>query len=236
MLEESHKTSRKIRMQLLAIIFDRGSIKNVSEILRGNHVHFHFVCMAEGTASSEILNVLGLSSVDKAVAICVESESVICKLMPVLTEKAGLKKAGHGIAFTIPLSGISNSVVQILDTRLDESDAEKENKEEPMSTAANYDLILSVVNKGYCDEVVSAAKISGATGGTVLLARKIGLNEDTKFLGISIQDEKEIVAILCARTVKQEIMKSISHACGLRSPAGGWVFSLPVDKVAGLNI
>jgi hypothetical protein len=219
-------------MRLLVIIFDRANTKAVSDILRGNHVRFQFICMAQGTANSEILNVLGLSSVDKAVALCVEPESIIHRLMPVLTEEAGLKKAGHGIAFTIPLSGISNSVVQILDTKLDEK---SEQEEDPMSTVANYDLVLSIVNQGYCDDVVNAAKTAGAKGGTVLIARRINLDDAVKFLGISLQDEKEVIAILCARTNKQAIMKAISHACGMKTEAQGWVFSLPVDCVAGLE-
>lgn len=35
-----------------------------------------------------------------------------------------------------------------------------------------YDLILTVVNRGYADEVMKAAKKAGAFGGTVLNARE----------------------------------------------------------------
>ena len=39
-----------------------------------------------------------------------------------------------------------------------------------------HDLILTIVNRGFADEVMSAAKAAGAFGGTVVNARGTGTN------------------------------------------------------------
>lgn len=40
-----------------------------------------------------------------------------------------------------------------------------------------HDLILTIVNRGFADEVMSAAKAAGAFGGTVVNARGTGTHE-----------------------------------------------------------
>ena len=42
----------------------------------------------------------------------------------------------------------------------------------------NHDLILTIVNRGFADEVMTAAKKAGAFGGTVVNARGTGTNDD----------------------------------------------------------
>ena len=45
----------------------------------------------------------------------------------------------------------------------------------------NHDLILTIVNRGFADEVMTAAKKAGAFGGTVVNARGTGTNELQEF-------------------------------------------------------
>ena len=47
-----------------------------------------------------------------------------------------------------------------------------------------------VVNQGYSEEVMNAARAAGAGGGTVLHSRRIGDEEALSFWGISVQDQK----------------------------------------------
>ena len=56
-----------------------------------------------------------------------------------------------------------------------------------------------------------------------------------KFLGISIEPEKDIVLILANNDKKNEIMNEIVSSCGLKTPGAGICFSLPVDHVVGLK-
>jgi len=97
-----------------------------------------------------------------------------------------------------------------------------------------FDLILTVVNRGFADTVMDAAKSAGAHGGTVLYARGAGIHEAEKFFGISIQPEKEVVLILVQREYKKNIMLAITKEAGLHKEGKGLSFSLPVDDVVGI--
>lgn len=226
---------KKLRLQLLVVIVDRTKKKKVTEVIQEKHVHLHFVCLAEGTASSEIMDVLGLGSTDKAVTLCIAPKSMMPKLLDALDRGLGLRGAGKGIAFTIPLSGASTPVFHMLDEELRESLQNEMHKEvEKMSTAATHDLILAVINQGCSEDLMAAAKTGGATGGTVIHARRISTEDSVKFFGIAIQAEKEVVAIITAREKKKDIMSAIGKACGMRSEAKGIFLSLPVDSIVGI--
>lgn len=106
---------------------------------------------------------------------------------------------------------------------------------EQTKTEITHDLIVAVINQGGSDELMDAAKAAGAGGGTVLNARRIGAEDVSKFFGITVQPEKEVVAILTERANKKAIMKAINRDCGLQTESRGIVFSLPVDGVAGLS-
>ncbi|MBR4435942.1 MAG: P-II family nitrogen regulator [Clostridia bacterium] len=98
-----------------------------------------------------------------------------------------------------------------------------------------YDLIYAVVNRGFADEVMTAAKSAGAFGGTVVNARGSGTNEMQQFFGTVIQPEKEIVMILTEREKRNAIMEAICRDAGLSKPGKGVCFSMPVDAVSGIR-
>ena len=97
----------------------------------------------------------------------------------------------------------------------------------------NYDLIITIVNRGFSDLVMDAARGVGASGGTILHARGTGVHETARFLGISIQPEKEFVLILADHEQRQAIMQAITEQAGLNTSGKGVAFSIPVDEVVG---
>lgn len=98
-----------------------------------------------------------------------------------------------------------------------------------------YELILTIVNRGFADLVMDAAKKAGASGGTIVHARGTGIHEAEKFFGIIVQPEKELVLILAAREEKNSIMTAICTHAELKDVGKGICFSLPVDQVVGLT-
>ena len=96
-----------------------------------------------------------------------------------------------------------------------------------------FDLIITIVNRGFSELVMDAARGVGASGGTILHARGTGVHEAEKFFGISIQPEKELVLILTAHDERQTIMQAIAEKAGLNTPGKGLAFSVPVDDVVG---
>ncbi len=97
-----------------------------------------------------------------------------------------------------------------------------------------FDLILTVVNRGFADQVMDAAKSAGAHGGTVLKARGAGVHEAEKFFGISIQPDKEVILTLVCHDKKQDILHAIAKEAGLNKEGRGLSFSLPVEDVVGV--
>ena len=99
-----------------------------------------------------------------------------------------------------------------------------------------YELIVASVDQGQTDQVMDAARSAGAAGGTLLHARRAGVHEAEKFYGISLQKERELVAILASRQGKTAIMRAIAREIPLEGEKGGVVFSLPVDSIEGLTM
>lgn len=98
-----------------------------------------------------------------------------------------------------------------------------------------YDLIITVVDRGFADDVMTAAKKTGAGGGTVINARGSGAREAQKFFGTIIQPQKQLVLILTPRSRRDAIMKSICEETGLSKEGRGICFSLPADSVRGVS-
>lgn len=96
----------------------------------------------------------------------------------------------------------------------------------------NFDLIITVVNRGHAEEVMDAARSKGAKGGTIVYGRGTA-GEEEKFLGISFQSEKEVVLIVVGHTERHAIMEEISLKAGLKTPGQGVMFSLPVEDAIG---
>lgn len=98
----------------------------------------------------------------------------------------------------------------------------------------NNELIVAIVNRGYADDVMEAAREAGARGGTILHARGAGTEAQDRFYGITIQSEKEVVLLVVEQAHKAAIMKAICAKAGLKQEGRGLVFSLPVEDAVGM--
>ncbi|MDR1098985.1 MAG: P-II family nitrogen regulator [Treponema sp.] len=223
-------------VKLLFFIIDWGKTKVITSVFEDEKVRFHFISKGKGTASSEILDLLGIGASEKAVILCLEQDIMVPVLLREVRKKLGFHSPGAGIAFTVPLSGINNPILQVFKESILKNEKIAVEKEGgTMSGEIKNDLIIAIINQGYCDEFMSTAREAGATGGTVLNARGIAHQGPVKFFGVSVQDEKEIIIILTKREKKTAIMQAVSQAYGIASKAEGIVFSLPVDNVMGLS-
>ena len=101
--------------------------------------------------------------------------------------------------------------------------------------SSGYKCILAIVNNGFSEEAMEAAKACGARGGTILHGRGTISKEAEKFFNISIQPEKEVVMILASALQTDAILKGPYNAIGTSTQAQGIVFALPVDETAGLE-
>jgi hypothetical protein len=235
-------------LKLIFFIVDWHQANIVSNVFVEEKVRFHFISKGMGTANSDILDLLGIGSSEKAVIICLEQAVGIPVLMKETRKKLKSYGPGAGIAFTVPLSAINDPILLIFKQSIHKNEkiaAELEqmapsggypkDKGESMANEYSHDLIVSVINQGYSSEFMNTARAAGASGGTVLNARGQAHEGAVKFFGVSVQDERELIIILTSREKKLSIMRAVCETYGLNSKAQGIVFSLPVDDVMGLS-
>ena len=99
----------------------------------------------------------------------------------------------------------------------------------------NFVAVLCIVNTGFSEVAMEAAKRVGARGGTIIHGRGTASKEAEKFFNITIQPEKEIIIILVSSEIKDAILKGLYDAVGTNTQAQGIAFALPVDDVIGIG-
>jgi nitrogen regulatory protein PII len=97
-----------------------------------------------------------------------------------------------------------------------------------------FKLIVALVNPEITNDVIATAKKSGATGNVTIPARGCGI-EETKFMGIAIEDRTDVVLFVVEEHSVKRILENISKETKLEEPGNGIVIVLSIDAVAGLD-
>ena len=98
-----------------------------------------------------------------------------------------------------------------------------------------YEAVFCIVNAGFSDAVMSAARKAGAVGGTIFKGRGAAPREAEEIFKITVQPEKEIVMMVVSVEVKDDVLRSIYSEVGLGSAGQGIAFSLPIERSIGLS-
>ncbi|HHX81027.1 MAG TPA: P-II family nitrogen regulator [Acholeplasmataceae bacterium] len=98
-----------------------------------------------------------------------------------------------------------------------------------------YRVILAISNHGYSEEIMETAKSAGAKGGTILRGRSSAIHEETKFFGITIHPEKDILLIVTPLKEMEKIMGAISNHHGIGTEAHTLCFSIKIENLIGFN-
>ncbi|MEX2573827.1 MAG: P-II family nitrogen regulator [Balneolaceae bacterium] len=104
-----------------------------------------------------------------------------------------------------------------------------------MKQATQFNLIVSIVNKGRSGLVLDSSLKAGAEGGTVLRGRGSGIHEKAKLFSFAIEPEKEIVLTLVPEILTEKILEAIVKSAELNEPGKGIAFVLDIEKTAGIN-
>ncbi|MCM1159197.1 MAG: hypothetical protein NC300_10670 [Bacteroidales bacterium] len=196
-------------------------------------VQYHF--RAQGTASSEIMNTLGLDGGEKSILMCMLPKGFADEMLVKLHRKLYLGMPNSGIAFTVMMSGCSGRMIKLMENLQPENGKIVLERDEVEMMESEYSMIMTIANRGFSEEIMDEARPMGASGGTVFHSRRVGSEEAMKFWGISVQQEREIVLIIAKKEDKRQIMQAIGKKFGMQSEANGIVLSLPVDGITGLN-
>lgn len=223
---------------ILGVGFLMGAIITMAEPdlqVLANQVPFQYQFHGQGTVSGELLETLGLGSIEKSILMVCLPRCMAAQLLKKLRRELRLGDANTGVAFTVPMTGGSGRFIRLLEALEPEHRAQDRERSEAAMTESGYTTVLTIVDRGFSEDVMHAARSAGATGGTVFNTRRLVNEETMKFWGMAVQQEREIVAILTDAEHKMAIMKAISDHCGIRTEARGVVLSLPVDQIIGLE-
>lgn len=222
-------------MRTLVLITTPKLAHKASDMFSEYRVPIQYEWHAVGTAPSEIIDILGLGSPNKTVIISLVKKHLADELLKKLKKNLKLGTVNSGIAFTLPITGANSMIVKMLEQTDDGRFQEKQGKDDKKMSDSKYSLISVVVNQGYSENVMEAAREAGAYGGTVVPSRRIGNEQTIGFWGMGVQNENDMVFIVTENSHKLQIMQAIGEKCGMHSEAKGIVLSLPIDTVLGIE-
>ena len=220
-------------MRAVFSIVDYSKGDLIAEIYKKQNVPVFFSTHGNGAAPSAVLELLGFGENKKSIMISVLDIPKSEQIFAAVEEKMHISKPGKGIMFSIPLTGATAFLVGLTDSGT--TDAAQKGRDFEMAQH-EYELIITIVTKGYSQDVKAAANAAGARGGTLIHALGMGGEEAQKFLGITIQPEKDLILNVVRREEKNTIMKAIAEASGINTQGRGIIFSLPVDAAMGLSL
>ncbi len=92
------------KLQLLVTVVNRKKAEFYADFLQEFEVNMQLSFAAEGTANTEMLNLIGLSESEKSVIFSIIKEEKASQALAALEEKFTSIKNGKGIAFTVPMT------------------------------------------------------------------------------------------------------------------------------------
>lgn len=192
-----------------------------------------------GTASSDILDYLGIGESDKDIVFTVLSQAKAKRVLKNMDKKMQLYIPGNGVAFTIPLCSFAGmtALQQVCGESTERllQESVKDEEEAPMEQY-QYQLIVAIISRGHVDAAMDAAREASARGGTVIHALGTGNKHIEQFFGISIAQERDMIFIVSTTAAKDNIMKAIVAEMGKVTKSHAIVFSLPINDIVGLRL
>ena len=217
-----------MELYYLITISDRDRAEMLSAIYHAAGTGMVLTKLGRGTATGEQLSSYGLDATEKAVVSTVADAEQTRQIFRAAKRKLFIDIPGNGVMMAIPLKSVAGGRTLGFLT-----DSTQTGGKPAMDFS--HELIMAIMNEGYSDTVMDAARSAGAGGGTVLHAKGTQPGESSQFFGLSIAEEKEMLLILTAAGDRSRIMRAVMDHAGVQSPAHTVMFSLPVESVAGLR-
>ena len=229
-------TTPEKRVKLLVCIIKKGDEIALTEACNEQCVALSFSGLGYGTAKSHYMSYLGLDEIEKRIVYSLIPDYCESRVLKAINKRLKLYLIGNGIAFTIPLSGISNLISNaILSTPYREETTETQKNTKEREKRKMHELIVAVVNQKFTDAVLDASRAAGATGATILHTRSVNNKQVEQVLGTTFKQETDTIAFLTSSEYKQKIMEAIRECAGLKTDGGAILFSLPVDSLVGIG-
>lgn len=223
------------QVKLLVTIINKEDQSKLTKSINKCCTAMHFSGIGHGTARSHHRSYFGIDDVEKRVTLSLIPSHLEHHILSTVGKDLRLYLLGRGIAFTLPLSGISNIIEEpILASPEREVKNQKTTVSKKEKTSMN-ELVIAVVNEKYSDTAVDAARAAGATGATVFHTRSVDNAKMEGAMGTSIPEETDTIFFLTNKEYKYKIMEAIRDSAGLKTEGSAVIFSVPVDDLVGIG-
>lgn len=224
------------QVKMLVSIINKADQEKLTETLNRYAVAMHFSGIGHGTARSHHRSYFGIDDVEKRVTFSLIPNYLEHTLLNAIGRELKLFLLGKGIAFTIPLSGISNLIEEpILATPEKEQSRHLKSPVSKKEKTSMHELVIAVVNEKYSDAAVDAARAAGATGATVFHTRSVDNAKIEQAMGAAIPEETDSIFFLTTKEYKLKIMEAVRDSAGLKTEGSAVIFSIPVDDLVGIG-
>lgn len=181
-----------------------------------------------GTAQNQVLQMLGLGDTEKDIISILLPLEHYESIKTAIKEKASHSKPYYGIFFT-------RYVHYFVKNQTLAFKAKYKEEQTSMNNQTTHELITIIVNAGYAEDAMAAARKAGASGGTILNGKGTGKTTDVSFFGITIVPEKEILLILVEKGQASAILEAIKNLDCLSAPGSGIAYCSEVSDFIQLG-
>jgi len=195
-----------LQNNLMIAVVDKGQAARFVAIAKEAGAGGGTIIPAQGTAAGKVMRFLGFGGKSREMILMVIDGSL-----------------AHKIVDQVRNEGRMQGVAAILGS------------DEEENMASKWKMITIIVNTGYADDIMDAARKAGASGGTITHARGTGTADDAKFFGVTIVPEKEMITILCETEKTQKLINAITSLKCLEEPGIGILYTQDVTEFRNLD-
>ncbi len=210
-----------MRYKLLVSIVPHDSGELISNAAKSAGAGGGTIAMGRGTASNGVLQLLGLGDTSKDLVYIILEEDKFDSVRQAIISASESKKH-FGLLFSLKVDDFVKAG-NLNINKIKEAEGGK-------SMADNtYQMINVIVNKGYAEDAMAAARKAGAGGGTIIGARGTAKEGDAAFFGMKIVPEKEMLMILVPAEQKDAIVQAIKELPCFAEAGSGIIFCNEAD-------
>ena len=215
--------------RLIISIVPRNTADILTEEANKAGAHGGTIIVGTGTSANAVIQFLGLGDTEQDILYTIVDEQIELDVIKAMKEKLEKNRINNA-------KGCSIFSIAVSDFFRNGSNAKSDSdKEETMNDENTYTMITAIVNKGYAEDAMAAARAAGAGGGTILAAHGTAKEGDAKFFGVEIVPEKEMLLILVPKAKKQAILDSIQNLECLKKAGSGITFCTDVSNFTVLG-
>lgn len=212
--------------KLVASIVPDGAAAVVDGAARAAGAVGGTVFRGRGTAATSLLQLLGLGGAAKEIALHVVPGPAEPRVADAIRAATAARKPHFGVLFTLDVPRFVRGGVP-----------EPPQLEEPAvnGNTPTHRLLVAIVNKGYAEDAMAAARKAGAGGGTILPARGTAKPDDATFFGVPIVPEKDTLLVLVPEDRADVVFDAVRALPCLREKGSGIAFCTPVERFEPLG-